>query len=197
MAGMVPNPGGGGPDVIAAAGGLVPQNGNANITVIGTVTGGSRDAVAMVQNGTDIDYVHVGDYLGQHRVTAIVAQGIEFDDGSRLAISTASSALPTQLPRHPQPAIRPATVGAPNVVPTSPFSANGVRANPLYQPLASGAVPTIAPGNTALPTVTSAPYNASETTAPDNSKVATPNPVGTPHYNLTSPIPAPTPPPAH
>jgi hypothetical protein len=188
--GLVPNPGGG---VDVAAAGILPQNGDAQISVVGTVVGGSGRPVALVKNGSEIDYVHVGDYLGSRRVTGIYAQGIEFSDGSRLAIATSNASQQRDLTKSPASAspITPASN-------TDLDAAQAVQAERAaqgrggYVPLPPGAVPTLNPSQTALPTVTSAPYDPSATTNPYNP--ANPNPQGTPHYNSTTPVPAPAPP---
>jgi hypothetical protein len=189
-AGLVPNPGG---DVsVAAAGGMVPDNGSAMISVIGTVIGNGHAPVALVHNGTEIDYVHVGDYLGTRRVTAILAQGIEFDDGSRLAIATTSNPEQRKLtkPVESTPPSPGLTNGPQTPMPAAGDPLGSTRAR--YVPLSPGALPTINASQTSLPTVTSAPYDSYASISPYN--VATPDPNGTPHYNSTTPVPAPTPP---
>jgi hypothetical protein len=87
----VPNPGGnldigstGDPSAVVAANSTTSM-----IYVISTVVGDGRPPLAMLQNGPDTDIVGIGDMIGRHRITRIVPQGIEFDDGSRLAVAAA------------------------------------------------------------------------------------------------------------
>jgi hypothetical protein len=58
-----------------------------DIYVVTTVVGGRRPARALIQNGSDTEIVNVGDQIGTRRITRIVTQGVEFDDGSRVAVS--------------------------------------------------------------------------------------------------------------
>jgi hypothetical protein len=89
----VPNPGAnlnigstGDPSAVVAQGDVA-----ATVYVISTVTGDGRPPLAMLKNGNDTDIVGVGDMIGRHRITRIVPQGIEFDDGSRLAVASSPS----------------------------------------------------------------------------------------------------------
>ena len=92
-----------------AAGGTtdsVPNIGNAmppaaaaptpavSLIVRATIVG--KTSVAYVANGSEMDIVRVGDSLGDRRVTTIDLEGIAFDDGTRLDLS--STYLATSAP---------------------------------------------------------------------------------------------------
>jgi hypothetical protein len=90
----VPNPGAnlnvgqtGDPSAVVAAGDAAGM-----VYVISTVIGDGRPPLAMLRNGDDTDIVGVGDTIGRHRITRIVPQGIEFEDGSRLAVAASPAA---------------------------------------------------------------------------------------------------------
>lgn len=68
-------------------GSIVPMGDNqtSEISVIATIIGTNKP-MALVSNGKDTEVVQVGNYLGSHKIRRIVAQGIEFDDGTRLSV---------------------------------------------------------------------------------------------------------------
>lgn len=92
-------PGSGGSNV-PNPGSLVPPGSasSATMTVVGTVVGGGRPPVAMISDGSHVDFAHVGDSISGKKITAIVSQGIEFSDGSRVAVSAGTTNTPTAQP---------------------------------------------------------------------------------------------------
>ena len=133
--GQVPNPGS-----------VVPSGGapEATLQVEGVVLGLGHAPVAMIKNGTDTDFVHVGDYLGSHKIVSIQQQGIEFDDGTRLAVATAPANLGPSAPSGQFIAPGGPTGAGVNPAPPAPI----VPVTPTPVPtLAPNDVPTVGPGN--------------------------------------------------
>jgi hypothetical protein len=161
-AGSVPNPGGD-LDVgtTADASAVLASSGDsAAIYVLSTVVGNGRPPLAMLRNGSDTDIVGIGDSIGKRRITNIVSQGIEFSDGSRLAIAAApAGSSPTPPPSRLQSA-PPATSTAPPLGPAPratstvkpPLLLNASGA-PIIQPspYQFGPLATPAPGTTPAP----------------------------------------------
>lgn len=158
--GIVPNPGG--------MPGIAPPSGSEELYVVGTIVGGAGRPLALVRMGNEADVVGVGDAIGDRRIERIVPQGIEFSDGSRLAVDSdrGSQARPAQpvlpmpgrntLPPSPMPFAPPPPRGViispPAPAPAQqPAGEGGLVIDPLQKQYQFGAQPTLGPNQTPPP----------------------------------------------
>ena len=157
---VVPNPGsvnipqfnGSIPSGVGPQGSVIGQ-----IYVIATIISGDGSASALLKNGNTTDVVKVGDYIGSSKIIRIVEKGIEFSDGSRIAVSPAPNdiSVAESMPKNSQ--------GTANSM-TMPTSSDP---NTLLAPSAaqSNANQAQSSGNGA-PTIDRAPYQFGPASTP-------------------------------